>query len=655
MSNGVQETEFKDSPSDQARRWQMELSAAKEALTRWHKSCEEIDAQLLDKRDSSNSEEKRLNLYPSNVATQHAMMYGKTPTVSVDRRFADAQDDIARVGAEILERLLNSDIERDSDTSEEAYGHALFDFLANDFGLVWLRYVPDIQTVKGKPAITDPVTGAVQADAVPESTQKVDEDIETDYVHWRDVLWSPCRVHSELTWIARKAQMTRTAMLERFGDIAKTVPLNSKKQDEANGDAKKANPWARADVWEIWSKEDKKVYWYVEGHNVTLDVKDDPLGLDGFWPCPNFLVLNATTSSLVPLPEYVLHQDQYRTINTLETRIACLEDSIGVKGGYDKTNDALKRLLTTTGNVLIPVDNWALHAEKGGLRGVVDWFPLEQVVNALTTLRDVRAEKIELLNQISGMSDIMRGQAAAAGTSATEQSIKAKFGSVRMQHKQDRFARFITEAQRLKAEIIAKHFDAKTILERCNCQFTQNAQMAPQAVDLLKSSNWLFRIVVKPEAVSLTDFSALKQESLEVLGAIGQHLQALQGLMQFGPMFATMGLELLQTSLAGLKGGSRYEALLDKYVAQFEQQQQQPKQPPPPDPKLLAQQMKGQQDMAKIQAELQADAQRAQIDVQTEQAKQRAQTDENTRELIMRHRIDNAMKPPEPIKPGFPR
>ena len=75
------------------------------------------------------------------------------------------------------------------------------------------------------------------------------------------------------------------------------------------------------------------------------------------------------------------------------------------------------------------------------------------------------AELMNLLFQVTGMSDIMRGQ-STAGATATEQALKAKFASTRVQEFQNEFARFASDTQRIKAEIISKHFDPQTIAER---------------------------------------------------------------------------------------------------------------------------------------------------------------------------------------------
>jgi stress-induced morphogen len=105
------------------------------------------------------------------------------------------------------------------------------------------------------------------------------------------------------------------------------------------------------------------------------------------------------------------------------------------------------------------------------------------------------------------MSDIMRGQASQQ-TTATEQAIKARFASVRVQSMQDEFARFCSDTQRIKAEIISKHFEPQTIIERSNIMRTPDAQFAEQAVQLIKDKFSEYRITVNPDSVSLTDFAA---------------------------------------------------------------------------------------------------------------------------------------------------
>jgi hypothetical protein len=644
--------DFEETPEGQAEYWQTEFAAAKKEVEKWHKRGEEILKRFRDERDRTNSADTRWNLYTANVQTLSAMLYGQTPSVTVARRFSDSGDDIARVAAEMMERLLNSDIERDGDNYALALQYALSDRLIPGMGNVRLRYVAEFEqrTVE---AITSPETGAVVAEGYTEEV-KAYEDVEIDYVHWKDQLWSPSRIFHEARWWAFKALMSRDELVKRFPEEGERVPLNAKKKGRGNGEGLN-DPWGRAEVWEIWCKESGSVYWYVEGYDRLLDARPDPLGLDGFWPFPRPMFANLTTSSLVPTPDYVIAQDLYSEINSISTRIQVLQRSLRAAGVYDSTAGALQRLVTesSTGEaVLVPVDNWALFAEKGGVRGHIDWLPLDQVVMALAQLREQRNELINALYQVTGMSDIMRGQASSVGVTATEQGIKAKFGSVRVQSLQDEFARFASDVQKLKAELIARHFDVRTILERSNAQYGFDAQMAPRAAELLKTRFSTYRIEVKPEAVSLTDFAQLKAERTEFLAALSGFLTAAAPLAQQVPGSLPYLLQMLQWTMAGLKGSSQIEGVLDQAIQKAQelaQMQQAMPQQQAPDPKVQAMQLKGQLDaqkgqfeLQKTQAKLQADLTRIAAETQSRDMQEQSQAKWNVQEAAAKKRINQA-------------
>lgn len=661
---------MEDTPRGQAQRWGIELAAAKKELEGWHKSGEKVVARFLDEREDSTARRgTRWNLFWTNITTQRALLYGRTPQVSVERRFADPQDDAARVAGEMLERALNSDIEKDSDTFAQALQYALDDRLLPGLGVVRLRYVPTTETVEAKEAILGP-DGKELAPEVPEAEVLAYECVETDYVHWRDILWSPARVWHEVRWLAFRTELSRKQVVERFGnDKAKLVPFTSPKSDRDADDARKATPWSRADVWEIWCKESKSVYWYCEGAAEVLDEQEDKLGLDAFFPCPRPMFANVTTSKLRPRPDYKLAEDIYEEINEVCTRITVLERAVVVRGVYAKESGEVRSLLNEAcQNDLVPVQNWNAFAEKGGLKGVVDWLPIDMVVNALGVLRDYRRELMDALYQITGMSDIMRGQASEVGATATEQSIKAKFGSVRMQALQDEFARFATDAQRLKAEIISKHFQPKTLVKASNVGHTPDAALVPAALDLIfgpvgedgernrEAARFAqYRVQVKPEAVSMQDFASIRSERSEVFGTLAQFMQAAMPLAQAMPGSMPHLIRMMQWVVAGLRGASQIEGVLDQAAAQAEQAQQQAAQNPQgqqPDPKLLSQQMKGQQDLAKIQAETQARL--VEIKAETEAAAQQEQTQMvmNTREAAMKAQIGAAQRAQQPQSVG---
>ena len=81
-------------------------------------------------------------------------------------------------------------------------------------------------------------------------------------------------------------------------------------------------------------------------------------------------------------------------------------------------------------NQLIPVDTWAAFAEKGGIKGVVDFLPLDVIIVVVEKLFNIRQQLIQDIYQITGLSDIIRGASNPRETLGA-QKIKAQFASPR--------------------------------------------------------------------------------------------------------------------------------------------------------------------------------------------------------------------------------
>jgi hypothetical protein len=104
--------QFKDSPEGIADRWGAEMVAADKEVEKWQKQGQRILDRFVDKRKSTQGLH-RLNLFTSNIITMRSMLYGQVPSVDVKRRYDDQDDDVARVSANIMQRLLNNDMQRD--------------------------------------------------------------------------------------------------------------------------------------------------------------------------------------------------------------------------------------------------------------------------------------------------------------------------------------------------------------------------------------------------------------------------------------------------------------------------------------------------------------------------------------------------------------
>lgn len=723
----MDESQFPDTPQGLAERWRVELDAAREELKEFHGEGVDAINAFRGKDGPGRARRSKVNptgttkwnLYNADTRTVLEQMLGNTPKVDVERAFGDANDQVARVAGELLERILSNDIHTDGRSYERAIGDALWDAEVPGLGNARVRYIAQFEEDEGAEEIPEDEEGKGGAPPVPPTPKKRKEDVEVFYVHWNDQLWSPCKVVEELRWWAFRAEMSQKQLCERFSvslgrmeheaklkkaakrngedlddveipeisdedaeklgeRLAKAIPLNSKKGgrkeegDDANG-KKKNMPWARAQVWEIWDKEERCVYWYVDGFGRILDYQEDPLGLKGFWPCPEAMMANLVTEQLVPTSDWSLTKDMYEEVNLLSSRITRLERSLKVKGLYDQNVDALKDLINDSNeNEMIPVPNWAMFSEKGGIKGAVDWFPLEAVVETLEKLRDVRRELVDEIRQIRGIPDIMRGQATENGTPG-EARIEAQAGSVKLRAKQKRFARFASELQAIKAEVIACHFEPETILERSNAAETFDGEdqgLLMQAVQLIKDKFHDYRITVKPESIALEDFAAMKAERTEFIGGMADFFQKIAPIAQALPGSMPGFVDVAKWAAAGLKGGKEIEGVFDRIAQQAAQAAQNQAQQPQQNPEALKAQAAQQQAQAKMQ-ELQIKAQidqqhlqaQTQADIQRDesQARQQAQEEQQAHAMSMeedrvraqldieKQRAIQAMKPPPTV------
>jgi len=617
------------SPREKAGFWADELKQSGKMLDRFHKQGTRVVERYLDYRGDVGDigieragTNFRLNLFHSNVKTQQDMMYGNLPIVEANRTNADANDDVARVAAEMMERILNLDIQAKGQSYDSVLRSVLQDRLLPGLGCARLRYEAEFEEVEI--AEVKDMMGMVIQEATTE-TRLVSEDAPVEYYHWQDVRWGWSRSFAEIPWIAYRSYLSKEQVEERFSkEIANELKYKKQKisdDDSFGGEDTNDSPWQKAEVWEIWDKETKKVMWWADGANSLLDKKDDPLKLSNFFPCPPLFLANPTTSLYVPVSDFHLSQDLYNEVDILQTRISIITEAVKVVGVYDASEEGVKRMLNEgVENDLIPVDNWALFGEQGGLKGAIDWMPMMDIVNTLRELMQIRDQTIALLQQTSGMNDLMRGGLQNQYEGVGQSQIKAQFGSVQIQSLQDQFAQFASDLMQIKAEIISRHFDPQTIAKLANMQFSYDADKIPQSVELLKNPEEChIRIKIRPETMAMIDQAKLKADRTEFLNAMATFMQSAAPLLQAEPDSMPYMLKMLQWAMAGFKGSSEIEAVLDKAVdGAIQKLKQKAQQPEKPDPQQELEKAKIQGEMQKIQAKAQSDMQIRQQDLQAD-------------------------------------
>ena len=624
-------SDFSDTPQGMAQRWSSEIEASKKELERFQEDGDKITRRYLDKRDEWGKEETRINLFWSSMKVLLSLLYARPPKASVARSFLDSADDQARVAGVIIQRILNRSFDDNVSNWDSAIRQCIEDWLVVGMGQAWLRYAVETEQ-EVIPAEIDPITGE---EIMPEQIDEriIDETAPIDYIYWKDFFYSPARVWAEVRWVARRVYMTRDQLINRFGDeIGKVVPLFSSTSKDVNSQTPKHDPWARAEIFEVWCKEDKKVYWYAKGCEVILDVKDDPLELDEFFPCPPPLAANLTSSNFMPRADYIFAQDQFQELDEINTRITWLTKAAKVIGLYDKNNDGIQRMFNQAAeNQLIPVDNWAMFAESGGIKGKVDWVPIDQVVNAISALRIYRQDQTTQIYEVLGISDIMRGSSKASET-ATAQQIKAQFGSTRVELNQFYIAEWITNLLRIKAEIISKHWQPETIAMRSNIMRTPDAEFAGPAIQLIKDERLAeYRISVEADSLSAMDWAQERDSAVQFMSAMGAFVAQIGPMIQTVPGSSPYFLRLLQWSVSKFKVSSEIESVLDQAVAQL---QANPPQPPQPSA----------QDQAETAAEVARAKEREASAIET-------QVDTQTKIFQLNQMANNAVQPKRPLPP----
>lgn len=618
MEDNKEEVRTKESAS----RWLSELQLAKKEDERWLKRGKKIVRRYRDERQGWSDANKKYNILWANIQTMLPALYGKTPRADVQRRFKD-QDPVGRTAAQILERALQYEIDHYGDF-DSAVKSAVLDRLLPGRGTVWVRFETKEQEIPEQ--VEEQQEMQAEAAGLPEPQEYEYECTPVDYVFWEDFRYSPARCWDEVTWVARRVYMTREEGMKRFGDSFKDVPLTNepigldemKKQGiEVAG----AEDMKKAVVWEIWHKPSECVYWIAEGWQSVLDKKEDPYGLDGFWPCPRPLFATQTTDTLVPVPDYALYQDQAEELDKVTQRIAMLVEAVKVVGVYDASMTGVQRMLSEgVNNTMIPVDNWAAFAEKGGVKGTIDWLPLDMVLMALRECYQAREQTKQVIYEITGLSDIIRGASMASET-ATAQQIKSQYASLRLRRLQTDVAQFASEILRIKAQIMCDLYRPETLIQMSGIMGTMDGQYAEQAIQLLKSEpSRGFRIEVASDSLVEMDEISEKQSRMEFLQAAGSFLQQAMPAAQQAPEMAPLLGEMLLYGIRSFKGARAIEAAFDTAVAKMSQ----PKEPQPPQPN--PEEIKAQAEMKKQQLQMQADQGRAQVEMQLEQFKQQAET-----------------------------
>jgi hypothetical protein len=599
--------------------WLQTIAAYDRAFKKWETRAEQIIKIYRDhdtQAEGTGIQATNFNILWSNVQTCMPAVFARLPKPDVSRRFRD-NDPVGRVASLILERGLDFEIDHYPDY-RAAMENSVLDRFLGGRGQAWIRYEPHFKAAEqGMPEDGFQVTeDADEAEATPEAQEEIDyECAPVDYVHWKDFGHTVARTWEEVTAVWRKVYMTRPALIERFGEeLGGKIPLDTRPEEQKKSSSAEDN--YQACIYEIWDKATNTAIWLSKSMTQILDERDDPLGLEGFFPCPRPLFATMTTDSLIPVPDYKLYQDQAKELNVLADRIDGLIRALKVRGVYDASQPTLERLFTEgESGTLIPVQNWQAFAEKQGLKGAIDIVDITPIAQALVEAYKAVDQVKAQIYEIMGIADILRGSSDPNDT-ATAQKIKGQFGSLRLRAMQGKVAQFATEILQIKAEIMCKFFQPETLVQiSAAMQLSpEDQQLIPQALEMLKSQPARnFRIEIAADSMVQMDEAQEKQDRMEFLEATGGFLQKALPVVQQAPQVAPIVIEMLKFGVTAFKVGKTIEGQFDTVLDQVLQQAQNPQQKP------SEEEIKAQAEQQKMMMQAQLDERGKQIDFQLEQ------------------------------------
>ncbi|WP_428331959.1 hypothetical protein [Novosphingobium sp.] len=600
----------------------------------------------------------------------------------------DDDNPVASTGAEVIERCLAYQM------SEHGFGSAIRaardDYLLVGRGVPWVRYVPHIKAV---PAAIDALAENENDDPPPVAELLDFEEVVTDYVHWSDFGHTDGRRWEDVRGVWRRVRLDREEVAKRFGEEWATrlaYDAQTIRSDTGQTDANQVDSTEPGDglatIYECWDARKRQIVFVSKGQTAALKVvDDDPLGLPRFFPCSRPIYATLANEDLFPISDYRQYRTQIRQIHALTKRIDALTDAVRIVGVYDASVPELERLFSKQDNTLVPVTNWNALAGKGGLDGAISIVPLKDIAEALVLLHGERDKALNDSYQLTGISDLIRGDTQASET-ATAQNIKNNYITMRFDEKKREIDRCIVNTLSIMASIICRVFADQHIVQMSGMKLfpTEAALQAAQAqiaaasapdpspanapmqpgqtpppapapipdeltMEMADRPSWeavlafirneperRFLIDIEADSTIASDQQAQQQQAVQFMSAVGGFVKEATAAVQQTPELLPLMGKMLEWAVRQFPISRDLEGSISTAVADLEKAAKaKAGQPPQPDPEMAKIQGMLALQKADQEAKMQLEQQRMQNDQQL--AQQKLQGDLQLRAQDMAH------------------
>jgi hypothetical protein len=573
--------------------WTKEVNRSFKSWSTYRTKATKVIERYRDEREAPEDKKKRFNILFSNVETLKPAIYSQAPMADIRRRWQD-KDPVGRLVAQILQRSVTYCLE--SYDFNGLLKRCNLDYLLPGFAVARVVYKPYL---KGEG----------------QDAEKIYEEVGTKYVPWSMFAMSRSKTYENVWWAATAEDLTKDEVRAQFGDKIAEALSYERRDDGQEKTEVEADGKVR--VWEVWCKRDRSRLVVVEGYQEFVrPPESDPLRLENFFPWPKPLWSVMANDTLEPTPEYTLYQDQALELDDLTQRIDVLTSALRRRGVYDAQFKEMLGMLTgKDDNQFVAVNDFAALMQKGGLEKVAMEMPIDSLVATIVQLEDRREKVKQIIYEVTGIADIVRGASNPNETLGAQQ-LKGRWAGLRISTRQQEFAQFARDIIRLKAEIIAERFSPETLglmsgielptaqakqaWQQMQTQQQQQQQMwqqvaqqaqqrgvppppqppmqppKPEEVQFYQQPTWEdvmqvlrsdklrgFKIDIETDSTVQPDADAEKQARTELLTGIGQFSQAMSVAIQAGVMTPDLAQKLIQWALRSFKMGASVEEELE--------------------------------------------------------------------------------------------
>ena len=635
--------------------WLGQVDDRKKAEKEWRTEARKI-SQLYE---GAKREHSPFNILYSNTETLAPALYNNTPRPAAGRRYKD-KDPLALATSNAINRVLNFSMDsndQDAPSFDDAAEFAILQALVPGRGVVRFKYACDFEddvklkellTLKPKDIPNTPAEGeSLQLPEEGEHPQKItNERVCIELVEWDRVVFGYAMNWFGVPWVAFEHHMVESEIKDNFPGFEKKLKYAAMEQEQ--GEPEPADKRKIAVVYEIWDKSTRTVMFLSPClKERELKVVEDPLGLSGFYPMPKPLSFFPRISTMTPQPIYNLYRDQAEELNLVTRRIKYVTEALKVRGVYPQELEEISKIVGADDNTLVPITS-VLTFEGKALKDLIMLMPLAELSTVLQQLYQQRQGIKQVIYEITGISDILRGSSVASET-ATAQNIKNQWGTLRLKRAQKQVIVWCRSSLRIMAEIAGKKFQPETFQQMTELPYATDEQVAqaqqamqqwqaaqvaqpsatlqpgqppqppaqpPQELlDAMATPKWAdvigllrssigteYRIDIETNSTIADDLAEDQKNIGDLLNSLSQFLNGMAPLIENGSMPFEVAKAIMLGMVRKMAMGPEVEDALEK-MGPPKPPAQEKEAAPPPDPNI---QLKGQVEAQKLQGELEA-------------------------------------------------